>query len=294
MKITLLGTGNPSPSLKRAGAGVMVKIGDDIILLDHGPGAYNNMLRAGVQPTEVSHVMFSHLHYDHCVDFPRLLLTRWDHGAARIPELKIFGPNGTAEHVDRLIGPEGAYQMDIHARCNWPSSVFVYQQRGGGDKRLPPCPEVTEYKKGSVIDMGSWQVSVTEVPHAQPWLSCMAIRLDCAAGSVVFSGDSGPSKDLETLAKDCDILIHMCSTISGSVGFKALETGNSGHMQAARAAVNAGAKTLICSHIYDQFDLPGVREQVISDIKKIYDGNVVFGEDLLELGPRPYVPAKFE
>ena len=28
--------------------------------------------------TDVSHVFFTHLHYDHCLDYARLLLTRWD------------------------------------------------------------------------------------------------------------------------------------------------------------------------------------------------------------------------
>ena len=34
MKITLLGTGTPTPSLRRMSSGYMVEIGDDVILLD--------------------------------------------------------------------------------------------------------------------------------------------------------------------------------------------------------------------------------------------------------------------
>ena len=34
MKITLLGTGTPTPSLKRMSSGYMVEVGDDIILFD--------------------------------------------------------------------------------------------------------------------------------------------------------------------------------------------------------------------------------------------------------------------
>ena len=99
MKITLLGTGNPAPSLKRMGSGYIVDIGDDVIVFDHGPGSHHRLLEAGRKATEVTHTFFSHLHYDHFVDFPRLLLTRWDAGAAQIPELKIFGP----KPIKRLI-----------------------------------------------------------------------------------------------------------------------------------------------------------------------------------------------
>ena len=81
MKITLLGTGNPAPSLKRMGPGYLVTVGDDVIIFDHGPGSHHRLLQAGKKATEVTHAFFSHLHYDHFVDFPRLLLTRWDHGA---------------------------------------------------------------------------------------------------------------------------------------------------------------------------------------------------------------------
>ena len=106
MKITLLGTGNPAPSLKRMGSGYIVEVGDDVIVFDHGPGSHHRLLETGTRATEVTHNFFSHLHYDHFVDFPRLLLTRWDTGAAQIPELKIFGPKPIKRLVEGLFGPE--------------------------------------------------------------------------------------------------------------------------------------------------------------------------------------------
>lgn len=90
MKITLLGTGNPAPSLNRMGSGYLVKIADDIIVIDHGPGSHHRLLQTGTKATGVTPIMFSHLHYDHCVDFPRLLLTRWDHAVGQIPDLKVY------------------------------------------------------------------------------------------------------------------------------------------------------------------------------------------------------------
>jgi len=84
MKITLLGTGNPAPSLKRMGSGYIVEVGKDVIVFDHGPGSHHRLLETGTKATDVTHTFFSHLHYDHFMDFPRLLLTRWDSGAAQI------------------------------------------------------------------------------------------------------------------------------------------------------------------------------------------------------------------
>ena len=36
MKITILGSGTPAPSLKRACSGYMIEVGDDVIIMDHG------------------------------------------------------------------------------------------------------------------------------------------------------------------------------------------------------------------------------------------------------------------
>ena len=101
LKLTLLGTGTPTPSLKRASSGYLVEAGTDVMVWDHGPGAHHRLLQTGRRVTEIPHMVFRHLHYDHCADFVRLFLTRWDMGADRIPELKIIGPAGTQRFVEQ-------------------------------------------------------------------------------------------------------------------------------------------------------------------------------------------------
>src|SRR3546814_4226590 len=79
MRIRLLGTGTPTPSLERMSSGYMVEIGKDVILFDQGPGTYHRMMEAGVRAVDVTHVFFSHLHYDHCLDYARLLMRSEEH-----------------------------------------------------------------------------------------------------------------------------------------------------------------------------------------------------------------------
>ena len=50
MRIRLLGTGTPTPSLKRMSSGYLVETGERKILFDFGPGAYHRLLEAGVKP----------------------------------------------------------------------------------------------------------------------------------------------------------------------------------------------------------------------------------------------------
>ena len=88
MKITLLGTGTPTPSVKRVSSSYLIEIGSSHILLDHGPGASHRYLQTGKRMIEISHVFFSHLHYDHCADYPRLVLQRWDKVVVVCPSWK--------------------------------------------------------------------------------------------------------------------------------------------------------------------------------------------------------------
>ena len=51
MKITLLGTGTPAPSLERQSAGYLFEVGADVIVIDHGPGAHHRLLESGHRAT---------------------------------------------------------------------------------------------------------------------------------------------------------------------------------------------------------------------------------------------------
>ena len=290
MRIRLLGTGTPTPSLKRMSSGYMVEIGDDVILFDHGSGAYHRMLEAGVKPTEVSHVFFSHLHYDHCVDYARLLLTRWDQSGDKLPELKVYGPPHMARMTELLFGRDGAFGPDLEARIEHQGSIDVFEARGGVPPRKWPQPEVTELRSGSVVEGNGWKVTTAAVEHVQPYLVCYGYRLDCDAGSFVYSGDSGPCAGMRKLAQDCDVLVHMCHYISGTEPTPDYARVCMGHKELAQLGQEAGVKNVVVSHVLEQMDVPGVREQLLREMMEIYDGNLFWGEDLMEIplgDPRP-------
>ena len=144
MRIRLLGTGTPTPSLKRMSAGYLVETGDRKMLFDFGPGAYHRMLEAGVRPVEITDIFFTHLHYDHCLDYVRLLMTRWDQGAGRIPELRVYGPAYTARMTEAIIGEGGLFAPDLAARTELRMSQDVFVARGGTLPRQKPAPVVRE------------------------------------------------------------------------------------------------------------------------------------------------------
>jgi ribonuclease BN (tRNA processing enzyme) len=96
---------------------------------------------------------------------------------------------------------------------------------------------------------------------------------------------------MQDLARDADVMVHMCHFISGTAFNAEFERRNGGHLEVARLAQAAGVRNLVASHITEQMDVPGVRERLIREMAEIFRGNLFFGEDLMEIpidapGPR--------
>ena len=289
MRIILLGTGTPNPSLSRMGAGYLVVLKNHVLAFDHGPGSFHRLMETDVSPTQVTHLFFSHLHYDHCLDYARLVLTRWDQGAGAIPELNVFGPSYTGTMTELLFGENGVFAPDIMTRIRHEPSLQTFISRGGTPPRKRPEPRFQTLEHGDVIQEGEWRVEVTNVPHAQPHLECFGFRLDASEGSFAYSGDAGYSEGFARFIRGCDVLVHMCHYLSGTEPGPEWAKGAAGHLEAARVAQEADVKTLVLSHIPNQMDLPGIRERVIKEVSRVFDGNVFWGEDLMEIpvkGPK--------
>ena len=283
MRITLLGTGTPAPSLKRQGSGYLIEVGGDTIVFDHGPGAHHRLIESGHRAVDVTHAFFSHLHYDHCIDYPRLVLQRWDQGADRIPDLEVYGPTPIARMTEQLFGDDGVYGPDIRARVRHRSSLDVFEARGGTLPRQRPAPRVREVHAGDVVHGKAWTITVGRATHVEPELECLAFRVDGDEGSVCYTGDSGASDAIVELAQGCDVLIHMNHHFSGSEPSVAYRRACGNHRDNAVTAHRAGVKTLVLTHLLSQIDQPGLREQIVHEIQEEFDGRVIWGEDLMEI-----------
>lgn len=283
MRIRLLGTGTPTPSLRRMSSGYVVEIGDDVIVIDHGFGAHHRLLELGIPATRVTHLFFSHLHYDHCGDYARMVLTRWDQGAGQVGDLKVYGPAPLARMTEQLFSPDGVYGPDLTARTHHDCSLGIYEARGGALPRNWPHPTLTEITTGDVIEGKGWTLKVGRSEHFTPYLESLAFRLETPEGTLVYSGDSGPTPPMRAFAEGADVLIHMCHYRTGTQLNDGFADSCMGHLELARLAADANVRSLVTTHITEQFDLPGARERVIAEMGAIYGGNLFFGEDLMEI-----------
>ena len=286
-RLTLLGTGTPTPLHHRAGSSYLVEFGEQTIVVDCGPGCVRRLLEHGVDMRTLTHLFLTHLHYDHCVDYGYLVLTRWDQGVGNIPDLQVCGPAPTARMTERLFAVDGVYGPDLAARTEHPGSHYFVEARGGQLPRRLPCPLVTEVADGSVIEGDGWRLETAEVVHTQPQLTCLAYRLTAGDRTLVFGGDTAPTPKLTELARNADVLLHMCHFDNHAIADERLTQCCSGHLDAARTARDADVNTLVLVHLTEQVEAVGVRERLLQEVGQIFEGNTIFGEDLTRVPVGP-------
>src|SRR5262245_45108328 len=74
LQVTLLGTGNPRPTLDRFGPSILVEAGSRRVLIDAGRGASQRLFEIDGRDALVGldAVFLTHLHSDHVVGLPDL------------------------------------------------------------------------------------------------------------------------------------------------------------------------------------------------------------------------------
>jgi ribonuclease Z len=97
LRVTFLGTGGgPRPNPSRYGASILVQAGTEDLLFDCGRGVTIRLVQAGIPLRRVSKVFLTHLHSDHVIGIPDLLLTGWGTSGRTAP-LQVWGTKRNAE-----------------------------------------------------------------------------------------------------------------------------------------------------------------------------------------------------
>ena len=279
----LLSAGTPTPTPSRFGTACVLKLGDEYLMFDCGPAATHKLVKAGLFPTQIDFLFFTHYHFDHNADYPCFLLCRWDQSVGNENILQVYGPPPLARITEQLVGPEGAFADDWRARVNAPLSQSVYVNRGGVLPRPEPVVDVHEVGPGVVVDGERWRVTATHARHVEPWLESLAYRVDTAEGSIVFAGDTEPCPALDELAQGADVMVVNCWDHQETMDRNGEAPGQTGTLDAARMARAAGVRTLILTHTGPRLSAPGGREKGIAEIARTYRGEIIFGEELMRI-----------
>ena len=193
IQVILLGTaGGPTINATRLGISTLVVAGSERLLFDAGRGATSGMVRLAVNPVDVTKVFLTHLHSDHVISLPELLLFPWAQG--RRTPLEVWGPAGTRAMMEKL---HEAFAFDIHVRRDV-------------DEKIPAKGArviATDIREGVVYESSGVKVSAFLVDH-RPVSPAFGYRIDFRGHAVVISGDTRPSANLVKFASGVDVLIH--------------------------------------------------------------------------------------
>jgi len=245
MEITFLGTSAAIPTSTRGLPGIHVKNGNASVLLDCGDGTTKKMIEGKKSIYKIDAILFSHLHNDHIFGLPALWNTMYL--LKRKNNLLIYGPEGTQETVEKLLSADS--------------------------RDMPFIINIKEVIPGDEMEIGNMSIKCARAEHGVP---ALAYRLNSKDKSLVYTGDTSPSKKIEELAKGCDLLIHDSTFLSEE---DAEKYNHSTPAQAAEIANHAKVGKLVLTHFSQKHKNPN---DFLEQAQKEF-GNVVLAEDLLTI-----------
>lgn len=230
LRLTTLGTGTISLSPGRSCAGYFFEGTGLRLLVDCGSGITRRLAELGLEWQTITHVALSHFHIDHHGDLPTLIFA-WKYGflPSRTAPVEIIGPVGTQALLERLAAAYGEWVT----APGFPLTV----------REIAPA-DVVELPGGVVL-------RCHPVPHTP---ESVAYSVERGARRIVYTGDTGPSRDLATWAQGCDLLVCECS-LPQSMGIP-------GHLtpeQCGELAAAVSPRHLALTHFYPPVENVDVR-----------------------------------
>lgn len=296
-RVILLGTGG-GPILRkgRSQPATLLVIDGVAYLIDAGDGVSRQMTFAEVPGTTLRAVFLTHLHLDHTAGLTSLLGFRWMDRLThpKLPPLAIYGPPGTDHMIDAAVNFLGI-----------PAQLFRNAQA-----EAPPVPAtVAAHVASPGLVYSDERVAVTAVenthyaevstsPTSYGRDASYSLRFDTKYGSVVFSGDTGPSEALAALAQGADILVCEINDVDGTVASlrampnlppEALDRWVA-HMEhehlspeeAGKLASRAGVKMVVLSHFSTLGEVGSDMAPWTGGVQKHFKGPIIPGRDLDE------------
>ncbi len=298
LKLVFLGTGSGKPTPFRGVSSVVLFRDGDLFMFDCGEGTQIQLQRAPVRQGALRGILLTHFHGDHVNGLPGFIgsltlnqrtealdvigpvgLRKW---FKTLRELQILWP-GFPVKTHEVQGPGVVFQGDgfrieahplRHRITTW-GYVYIEDPRPGRfdlerarELGIPAGPMFGRLQKGETIvleDGRTIQPSDVLGP-ARP-----GVR-------IAYCTDTSPCPAAIELARDADVLIHEATYPSGDEKL-AHERGHSTAGDAARCALEAGAKKLVLTHLSQKYPRPDI---FVKDAREIFP-NVVGAYDLMEL-----------
>ncbi len=288
LHVTLCGAGGPLIDAIRSAPCVAIVAGSSLYLVDAGSGAARNLTGVGLPLARIDGVFLTHFHSDHIDGLGELGVLRWVGGSHRMP-LPLYGAEGVGEIAQGL---NQAYRLDT-----------IYRTAHHGSEVAPPTGsgfravafrEPADGEETVVLEQKGLRVTMFKVEHP-PIAPAVGYRFEYGGRSVILSGDTKKSRNLENFAIGADLLVHeaLSPELMGIIGSAAERANNHGiakiahdvlnyhasPVQAAETAESAGVGHLLYYHIVPPMPVPGLESIFMDGVREAYGGPVTLGRD---------------
>ena len=288
LHVGICGAGSPMTDANRAGPCTVVVAGTRMFVFDAGGAAAARLLRMELNPAQIEAVFLTHYHSDHIDGLGELLMQRWVGAAATQPP-RVYGPAGLTQVVG---GFREAYRLDQSYRTGHHGEQLAPSSGFGADAR--------EFDIGTtdgrivLIDEDLLQVVAFTVDHG-PVAPAVGYRVRYKDRTIVISGDTRRSQNVEREAKDVDLLLHEALSMKL---VKILEQGFDRHGRsryaqimsdirnyhsspedAASVAETASVRHLVLHHIVPPLPVEALKPEFVGNAPAIFAGPIDVARD---------------
>jgi ribonuclease BN (tRNA processing enzyme) len=291
--VTLGTGGGPVMRGKRSEPANAVVVGRDVYLFDTGAGTERQLLAAGLALPRVRAIFISHHHIDHNADLGQLLASRWIFN--HVQPLPLVGPPGTREMVAGLSAAFRPVELAPIGGPRRPELAATVQARDLASDMDTPT-EIYKDEQIRVLAVTNTHYHFDPQSAEARFSRSYSFRIEARDRSYVYTGDTGPSKNVEQLAKGADVLVSEVIDLNAvgrllkalpnyppamlSSMLRHMEEDHLTPAEVGKLAASAGVRQVVLTHLSpgmdDETDLSGYSR----GIQPIYQGPVHVARDL--------------
>jgi ribonuclease Z len=295
LSLTFLGTGASIPTLDRNVAGLAVQREGEVLLFDCGEGNQRQMMRYGVGFT-FKEIFFTHYHADHMLGVTGLLRTMGLQD--RTTPVRLYGPKGAQRilgvavslGIERNRFPIEIIELkpgDRLARDEYDIAVFETEHRADTvGYALVEHDRLGRFNPDRARELGIPEGPLWGQLHQGKTITLEDGRTvrpaDLVGGprpgrTLVYSGDTRPHLPVIEAARGADLLVHE-ATFGGDEQERAKETGHSTAAEAARVALEAGARRLVLTHISSRYNRDA--SELLAEARAVFPETIIARDGL--------------